>query len=86
MLHTGACPGGGGTPPLEIEKQIKSHQSKNFELFHLYFCYFCSRKYRFLCYFLSTAPLEKLISKKKPFRSSPPPYEFLDTPLAYKSI
>ena len=45
----------------------------NFKLFHLYFCYFCSRKYRFLCYFLSTAPLEKLISKKKTFRSSPRP-------------
>ena len=63
MLHTGACPGGARPPPPEIEKQKKSHQSK-FKAISPIFCYFCSRKYHFLCYFLSTAPLEKLKSKK----------------------
>ena len=51
--------GGGAAPPHEIEKQKKSHQSK-FKTISPIFCYFFSRKYHLLCYFLSWAPLEKL--------------------------
>ena len=61
--------GGGGMgpapPPLEIEKQRKKKVIKaNFKLFHIYFATFFSRKYHFLCYFLSWAP-PQLKSKKK---------------------
>ena len=82
-MFTGACPG--PPPPLEIEKQ-KKMSSEQILSYHTYICYFFSRRYHFLCYFLSWAPIKKLKSKKKPFRCSPPPpppppYEFLDTPL-----
>ena len=62
-------------PPLEIEKQKKSHQSK-FKAISPIFCYFFSQKYHFLCYLLSWAPLEKLKSKNESlsdFRPPPPP-------------
>ena len=62
---------GAWAPPLEIEKQKKKkkkkgHQSKYYAISPI-FCYFFSRKYHFLSYFLSWAPPppEKLKSKKK---------------------
>ena len=59
VIFAGACPGGGGgkgpAPLLEIEKQKKGHQSK-FEAISPIFCYFFSRKYHFLYYFVSWAP------------------------------
>ena len=49
------------------------------KLFHLYFATFLVGNIIFSAIFCAGPP-EKLKSKKKPFRS-PPPYEFLDTPL-----
>ena len=84
---SGACPGGGAQgpgacpPPLEIEKQKKGHQSK-FSAISPIFCYFFSRKYYFLSYFLEKQKKEKK-QLKNAFRfwAPPPPYEFLDTRL-----
>ena len=74
---------GGGArglpPPLEMEKQKKKskkkgHQSK-FEAISPIFCYFFSRKYNFLSYFLSWAPPppKKAKKKKKGFQILGPP-------------
>ena len=59
-------------PRLEIEKQ-KNVIRATFKLFHLYLATFFNRKYHFLCYFLSWAPLEKLKSQKKSFQIFAPP-------------
>ena len=64
-------------PPLEIEKQKKKkgHQSK-FKAISPIFCYFFTRKYHLLSYFLSwpPPPPEKMKSKKKKaFRFWAPP-------------
>ena len=78
----GAC----APPPLEIEKQKKVIKGNFNYAISPIFCYYFSRKYHFLCYFLSCPPppLEKVKGKKNcfsDFRPPPPPYEFLDTPL-----
>ena len=59
-ITPGACPGRGGKGPAppKIEKLKKGHQSK-FQAISPIFCYFFSRKYHFLCYYLSWAPLLK---------------------------
>ena len=54
--------------PLEIEKQKKKEKNvirANLQLFHLYFATFFSRKYHFLCYFLSWAPPWKIEKQQK---------------------
>ena len=59
--------------PLEIEKQKKKEKNvirANLQLFHLYFAPFFSRKYHFLCYFLSWAPPWKIEKQQK--KCSPP--------------
>ena len=60
--------------PLEIEKQKKKkgHQSK-FKVILPIFCYFFSRKYYLLSYFLSCPPPEKLELKKKGLLDFGPP-------------
>ena len=86
-VYRGGGPKGPGPPPLEIDKQKKKkkgHQSK-FKAILPIFCYFFSRKYHLLSYFLSYIS-EKLKSKKKKKKGfhilpPPPPYEFLDTRL-----
>ena len=74
-------------PPPRNGKAKKGHQSKSCAISPI-FCYFFSRKYHFLCYFLSCPPLEKLKSKRKKSLSDfrPPSYEFLDTPLAIVNV
>ena len=60
---------------MKIQKK-KGHQSK-FEAISPIFCYFFSRKYNFLSYFLSWAPpplkIEKQKKKKKGFQILGPP-------------
>ena len=65
------APRGLGPPPRNC-KAKKGHQSE-FQAISPIFCYFFSRKYHFLCYFLSwiSFPLEKL--KKKGFQIFAPP-------------
>ena len=68
----GLCP-----PPLEIEKQKKVIKGNFNYAISPIFCYFFSRKYHFLCYFLSCPPppLEKVKGKKIvfPIFTPPPP-------------
>ena len=45
VIHSGACPGGGGQGAKEIEKQKKKKKKKkviraNIKLFHIYFATF----------------------------------------------
>ena len=58
-VQGGGGPKGPGPPPLEIEKQKKKkkkgHQTK-FKVILPIFCYFFSRNYHLLSYFLSWAP------------------------------
>ena len=60
-LAPGACPAGGpegSGPPYKLKskkKKKKGHQSK-FQAISPIFCYFFSRKFNFLSYFLSWAP------------------------------
>ena len=76
----GGAQGAWPPPPLQIEKQEekkkKGHQSKFQDVLPI-FCYFSTRKYHFLIYFLSWAPPpKKMKSKKKKKRFSdfgPPP-------------
>ena len=75
----GLCP----PPPLEIEKQKKVIKGNFNYAISPIFCYYFSRKYHFLCYFLSCPPppLEKVKCKKKCFFDfRPPPHPSLRIP------
>ena len=68
---------GGGSkrsgPPLEIEKQKKKSSGQILSYFTI-FCYFFSKKYHFLSYFLSCPPpLKNWKAKKKGFQILGPP-------------
>ena len=64
-------------PPLEIEKQKKVIKGNFNYAISPIFCYFFSRKYHFLCYFLSCPPpLEKVKHKKNCFSDFRPPPSF----------
>ena len=79
IIYSGACLGGGKgpvpPPPLEIEKQKKVIKGNFNYAISPIFCYYFSRKYYFLCYFLSCPPppLEKVKGKKNCFSDFRPP-------------